>query len=132
DCLVSLHRSEGFGRFLAEAMWLGRPVIATAYSGNVDFMTSDVSCLVNYRLGPVAPHAYPFWQDPMWADPDLDEAAGCVTRLADDPGSGRRLGARASAHIRTHFSYRAVGLRYQEHLQSSDTASSGDASVFPL
>ena len=50
DVYVSLHRSEGFGLGMAEAMYLGRPVIATAYSGNMDFTTETNSCLVGYRL----------------------------------------------------------------------------------
>jgi glycosyltransferase involved in cell wall biosynthesis len=117
DCLVSLHRSEGFGRFLAEAMLLGRPVIGTAYSGNMEFMNPDVSCLVGFRLVPVAPGAYPFWEGQVWAEPDLNEAIVWMTRLVDDPAWGRRLGQRGSAHIRSHFSYRAVGLQYLERLR---------------
>jgi len=117
DCFISLHRSEGFGRFLAEAMLLGRPVIGTAYSGNMAFMNPDVSCLVDFRLIPVAPGAYPFWEDQVWAEPDLEEAVAWMIRLIDDPGWGRRLGQRGSTHIRSHFSYRAVGLQYLERLR---------------
>ena len=50
DCYVSLHRAEGFGYTLAEAMWLGKPVIATGYSGNLDYMNPDNSYLVDHRL----------------------------------------------------------------------------------
>jgi glycosyltransferase involved in cell wall biosynthesis len=117
DCFISLHRSEGFGRFLAEAMLLGRPVIGTAYSGNMAFMTPEVSCLVDFKLIPVAPGAYPFWEDQVWAEPDLTAAIAWMIRLVDDPAWGRRLGQRASAHIRSHFSYRAVGLQYLERLR---------------
>jgi glycosyltransferase involved in cell wall biosynthesis len=59
DCYVSLHRSEGFGRGPAEAMLQGKPVIATKYSGNTDFMNADTSFLVDYRLVPVAEGEYP-------------------------------------------------------------------------
>jgi len=117
DCFISLHRSEGFGRFLAEAMLLGRPVIGTAYSGNMAFMNSEVSCLVDYRLIPVAPNAYPCWEDQVWAEPDLEGAIAWMIRLVDDPGWGRRLGQRGSTHIRSNFSYRAVGLQYLERLR---------------
>ena len=55
DCYVSLHRAEGFGLGPAEAMWLGKPVIATGYSGNLDFMTPTNSLLVDYRLVRSAP-----------------------------------------------------------------------------
>jgi glycosyltransferase involved in cell wall biosynthesis len=52
----------------------------------------------------------------MWADPNVDEAAGWMTRLVDRPGWGRRLGERASRHIRSRFSYRAIGLQYVDRL----------------
>jgi glycosyltransferase involved in cell wall biosynthesis len=118
DCIVSLHRSEGFGRCLAEAMWLGKPVIATGYSGNMVFMNSDVACLVNFRLVPVGEGEYPFWEDQVWADPDANEAGVWMTRLVDHPALGRALGDQASRHIRQHFSHRAVGLRYLDRLKS--------------
>jgi glycosyltransferase involved in cell wall biosynthesis len=118
DCFVSLHRSEGFGRFLTEAMLLGRPVIGTAYSGNMDFMTPDVSCLVDFRLTPVGASEYPFWEDQVWAEPSVDSAIRWMLRLVDEPAWGRQLGARASRHIRSHFSYRAIGLRYLERLRA--------------
>lgn len=117
DCFVSLHRSEGFGRFLAEAMLLGRPVIGTAYSGNMEFMTPEVSCPVDFKLTPVRRDAYPFWEDQVWAEPDVDGAIAWMIRLVDDPAWGRRLGQRASTHIRSNFSYRAVGLQYLERLR---------------
>jgi glycosyltransferase involved in cell wall biosynthesis len=117
DCFVSLHRSEGFGRFLAEAMFLGRPVIATAYSGNMEFMTPDVACLVGFRLVPVGEGEYPFWTGQAWAEPNLDEAVAWMVRLVDDPAWGRRLGEQASRRIRSDFSYRAVGLRYMDRLR---------------
>ncbi|HTH00809.1 MAG TPA: glycosyltransferase family 4 protein [Vicinamibacterales bacterium] len=116
DCFVSLHRSEGFGRFLAEAMYLGKPVIATAWSGNLEFMNPDVACLVGYRLIPVRDGEYPFWNDQMWADPNVDEAGEWMVRLVDQPGWGRRLGEGASRHIRSRFSYRAIGLQYVHRL----------------
>ena len=117
DCFISLHRSEGFGRFLAEAMLLGRPVIGTAYSGNMAFMSPEVSCLVDFRLVPVAPGAYPHWEDQVWAEPDLEGAITWMIRLVDDPAWGRHLGHRGSTYIRSNFSYRAVGLQYLERLR---------------
>jgi len=118
DCFVSLHRSEGFGRFLAEAMFLGKPVVATGYSGNREFMNPDISCLVGFRLVPVAPGAYPFGEGQVWAEPDVGDAVSWMVRLVDNPAWGRQLGERASRHIRTHFSYRAAGLRYVEGLRT--------------
>lgn len=76
DCYLSLHRAEGFGRGIAEALLLGLEVIATGYSGNLDFCNmSSRSHLVNYKLIPVNKDQYPYWQGNRWADPDLNHAA---------------------------------------------------------
>lgn len=91
DAVISLHRSEGFGLVLAEALSLGKPVIATGWSGNLDFMTASLAeGLVRSRLVPT--------QDPTgryggarWADPDLDHAAELIRKLVDDPDFYRRL-----------------------------------------
>jgi len=86
DALVSLHRSEGLGLHLAEAMWLGTPVIATGYSGNLDLMDETSAGLVRYALIPVryGDDAYP--ASATWADPDLDHAAELMHRLVVDEG----------------------------------------------
>jgi glycosyltransferase involved in cell wall biosynthesis len=118
DCFLSLHRSEGLGRGLAEAMFLGKPVIATAYSGNMDFMTRDNSLLVDYQLIPVGPGAYPQWQGQVWADADVEQATGYMIQLVEDPGYGRLIGTRASRHLRQRFSYRAAGLHYRARLET--------------
>lgn len=75
DCFVSLHRAEGFGIGMAEAMQLGLHVICTGYSGNIDFCQSPWADLVNYRLIPVEVGQYPYAQGQVWADPDVDHAA---------------------------------------------------------
>ena len=79
DILISLHRSEGFGLPLAEAMAAGVAVIATDWSGNTDFMTADNSWLVAAGLTPVSDPEGPYGglegdPDQVWADPDLDDA----------------------------------------------------------
>ena len=116
DCFVSLHRSEGYGRGIAEAMFLGKPVIATDYSGNVDFMSPDTSLPVRYTLIPVAERAYPYWEGQVWADPDVEQASDYMVKLTDDPQHGRDIGKRASSHIQTRFGYRVTGLRYRKRL----------------
>jgi glycosyltransferase involved in cell wall biosynthesis len=118
DAFVSLHRSEGFGLGLGEAMFFGKPVVATGYSGNMDFMTPETACLVDHSLVPVPEGQYPHAKGQLWAEPDIEEAARHMIRLLDEPEAGRELGARASAHVRTHFSLRAAGLRYASRLEA--------------
>lgn len=119
DAFISLHRAEGYGLGLAEAMCLGKPVLGTAYSGNLDFMTADVSRLVDHTLIPVPPDAYPHWEGQVWAEPNIDHAASLMVELYDDPDSGRELGRRARAHMQAHFSYRAIGLRYARRIEAA-------------
>jgi glycosyltransferase involved in cell wall biosynthesis len=118
DAFVSLHRSEGFGRGPAEAMILGRVAVATNYSGNLDFMTPETSLLVDQTLIPVAPGAYLFGEGQVWADPSVDHAVSLILGLLDNPVQAQALGERARRHIRTHFSARAVGLRYVARLEA--------------
>jgi glycosyltransferase involved in cell wall biosynthesis/SAM-dependent methyltransferase len=84
DCYVSLHRSEGFGLTMAEAMGRGKPVIATAYSGNVDFMTEENAYLVPYELAEIPEGCWPYPAGSQWADPDLDAAAAAMRRVVQD------------------------------------------------
>ena len=118
DVFVSLHRSEGFGRGIAEAMFLGKPAIATGYSGNMDFMTPETSLAVDYQLVPVPPGAYPHGEGQVWADPSPEHAARLIEQLLDDPAGARAMGERAKRHLRTHFSNRATGLRHLDRLQA--------------
>jgi glycosyltransferase involved in cell wall biosynthesis len=95
DIVLSLHRSEGFGLVPAEAMLLGRPVIATNWSGNTDFMTTRTAALVGYRLVPARdPRGVFEAPGAVWAEPDLAEAVAQLVRLADDTQARRDLGAR--------------------------------------
>ncbi len=117
DAFVSLHRSEGFGLSIAEAMYLGKPVIVTNYSGNTDFTTKENSCLVSYRLIPVNPGEYVLPEGQVWADPDLDEAAAYMQRLFSDREYGRQIGAAAASYMRRYHSHEAIGRRYAKRLQ---------------
>ncbi len=117
DAFVSLHRSEGFGIGMAEAMFLGKPAIGTGWSGNMNFMAAANSFPIGYRLVAVPEGAYPHWENQEWAEPDVDEATAVMLRLVDDPVAGRELGKRASREMRTRFSYRASGLRYAKRLE---------------
>jgi glycosyltransferase involved in cell wall biosynthesis len=118
DIILSLHRSEGFGLVAAEAMLLGRPVIATAWSGNMDFMDETSAALVGYRLIPARDPRGVFEADGAeWADPVLGDAVAQLRRLADDAQERRALGARGRAMAQARLgaeplaaALRAIGL----------------------
>ncbi|MFT8367861.1 MAG: glycosyltransferase [Acetobacter papayae] len=84
DAVISLHRAEGFGRLMAEAMGLGIPVIATAYSGNMDFMTEENSWLVGGDMVPVFAGDYAFYSGQRWMEPDIAIAARALRECADN------------------------------------------------
>ncbi len=109
DAVVSLHRAEGFGFTPAEAMACAKPVIATAYSGNLDYMTDDNSLLVPAGLVPIGAHGGPYPPDGEWAEPDLDIAARHMRRIVAEPEFGRRLGERAARDLAARFSTDAAG-----------------------
>lgn len=87
DCVISLHRSEGFGLLLAEAMLLGKPVIATDYSATTELISPQTGFPVGYRLVPVGAGQYPFEDNQVWADPDIVHAAWHMARIFCEPDS---------------------------------------------
>ncbi len=99
DAYVSLHRAEGFGYTMAEAMLAGRPVIATGYSGNLEFMDEANSYLVGYEPVPVPDGCEPYPAGATWADADVEQAAGLMLRLVEDPAGAREVGRRARHDI---------------------------------
>ncbi|MDL2290669.1 glycosyltransferase [Desulfovibrio sp. OttesenSCG-928-F20] len=109
DALVSLHRSEGFGRTMAEALLLEKGVIASAYSGNLDFTTPDTAYLVEGRIIPVPDDAYPFSRGQVWFDPDLDHAAHMMRICAQDSAQMRMKNRAGKRLIEERFSPAAVG-----------------------
>jgi len=117
DCFLSLHRSEGFGRGPAEAMFFGKPVIATGWSGNMEYMLPDNSFPVRYRLIPVGADEYPFPQGQVWAEPDVDHATELLIQVIDDPSFARLVGERAQAHMRANYSDLVLGARYRARFE---------------
>ncbi len=103
DVLLSLHRSEGYGLVLAEAMKLRLCVVATGWSGNMDFMDAGNSVPIPFHRVPVkdpqkqyvAPHQ-------VWADADVAAAAAALRRLEADPVARRIMGDRAFADLTLH------------------------------
>ena len=99
DCYVSLHRSEGLGLTMAEAMALGKPVIATGYSGNLHFMTPENSYLVGYSRSRVPAGCDPYPTTTEWAEPDEKEAAALMREVSERRDAARERGARARRDI---------------------------------
>ena len=120
DCYVSLHRAEGFGLGMAECMYLGKPVIATRYSGNMDFMDGENSLLVDYRMTPLHEGDYMDWQGQQWAEPDVTHAAHLMRQVFDDRDFARRIGANAAASIRRTHSPAVCGSAMIERLHTID------------
>jgi glycosyltransferase involved in cell wall biosynthesis len=115
DTYVSLHRSEGYGLNLADAMAHGTPVIATGYSGNLDFMDAGTAELVGHDLVAVGPDSQPYDADAVWADPHLDEASEAMRRLLADPVRSRALADRAR-EAAARFSVARVGREVRDLL----------------
>jgi hypothetical protein len=117
DCYVSLHRAEGFGLTLAEAMAIGKPTIATRYSGNVDFMDDANSYLVDYEIGRVGPECEIYPPEGEWAEPSVEHAAELMRRVYEDRDEAARRGARAAADIERRLSRAATGAAMRSRLQ---------------
>jgi glycosyltransferase involved in cell wall biosynthesis len=129
DAFVSLHRSEGFGRGMSEAMCLGKTVIATGYSGNMDFCDQQTALLVPFELVDVLVDAYPHAEGQVWAEPDVAAAVDLMERLIDDPALSTDLGARAALRLRTGFSLRVAGARFRRRISEISQAINGAAAV---
>lgn len=117
DCYVSLHRCEGFGLTMAEAMYFGKPCIATGYSGNSDYMTPANSYLVGYRLVELTRDWGPYEAGDHWAEPDVDHAALLMQEVFAHPAAAARRGQIAAADIRRDYGAAAVGGKMQQRLQ---------------
>lgn len=110
DCYISLHRSEGFGLTLAEAMLLGKPVIATGYSSNTDFMTMSNSFLVKYQLTEIDRDYGPYKKGCVWAEPDLEHAAELMRYVYQNPESALKIGSQARRDIAELHPQRVGGI----------------------
>jgi glycosyltransferase involved in cell wall biosynthesis len=109
DIFVSLHRSEGFGLPIAEAMAQGKAVIATAWSGNMDFMSEHTAACVSYELVTLERAHGPYPAGARWAEPDHDDAVEWMRRLRDDEALRAKLGAAAARSIAESSSAHVVG-----------------------
>lgn len=122
DAYVSLHRSEGYGLTMLEAMLLGKPVVATGYSGNLDFMTPETGLLVDYELVKLERAFGPYEVGTQWAEPSVQHAAECMRQVHAKPDWSRAMGQRAKADLETRLSYKAAGQRMAERLAAINKA----------
>jgi glycosyltransferase involved in cell wall biosynthesis len=116
DCLLSLHRAEGFGFGPAEMMFLGKPVIATGWSGNMEFMSHLNSFPVNYELKPLNKPLGAYAAGLDWAEPDIEHAVSCLLQVVENNALALEVGKRAQHTMRTNFSPEAIGRQYRDRL----------------
>jgi glycosyltransferase involved in cell wall biosynthesis len=116
DCYISLHRSEGLGLGMAEAMSLGKPTIGTAYSGNLAFMNERNSLLVDYKMIPIKPGEYIDADGQSWADADIEDAAKKMRFLYENRAEAKRIGLLAKKSLGSDFSLATVGVRIRNAL----------------
>jgi hypothetical protein len=109
DAFISLHRSEGFGLWIAECMARAKPCIVTNYSGNVDFTNATNSLPVGYSMVPVRRGEYPFGEGQWWAEPALDEAVSALRAVVESTSLRAEVGTAARQHVIRHLSYPLIG-----------------------
>jgi glycosyltransferase involved in cell wall biosynthesis len=117
DCYVSLHRSEGWGFGMIEAMNLNVPVVCTGYSGNMEFCTDETAWLVDYSKVDVGPDDYPMAQKgQQWAEPDLQDAVRQLQCVYQDATDRLKRTQAAYAHVKANFSVEAVAKKFGARL----------------
>jgi glycosyltransferase involved in cell wall biosynthesis len=116
DAYVSLHRAEGTGLTLSDAMAHGKPVIATGWSGNTDFMNVSNSYPVDYRLVRLQRDVGPYLAGEIWADPSVEHAAELMRHVFEHPKEVSARSKRARADIEAHFSEASVARVAEERL----------------
>ncbi|MGO4345191.1 glycosyltransferase [Paenibacillus sp. MCAF9] len=117
DSFISLHRSEGFGLGLAEAMFLRKPVIGTNWSSNTDFMNDSNSCPVKYELVKLGSTFGPYEAYQYWAEPDVDHASYYMKKLVNEPDYRDEIAKEGEHTIKTDFSPEQVGQLMTKRLE---------------
>jgi len=118
DVYISLHKSEGWGFGMIEAMNLGVPVVCTAYSGSMDFCTPETTWLVDYEEMLLRQEDYIFVRrGSKWAEPSVESAAKQLRAAYDDPAERAARAKAAQDHIRSSFSTEAIAERYGRRLR---------------
>lgn len=122
DCYVSLHRAEGFGLPIAEAMYLGKPVIATNWSGNVDFMNEENSLPVQFDLTTLTSDIGPYQKGQVWAEPNLENAACHMVKITADQVLYEKIAKQAAQTIRNELSPTSTSRLISSRIESIRTS----------
>lgn len=117
DVFVSLHRAEGFGLVMAEAMLLGTICVATNWSSNTEFMNSDVACMVDFKMAELQEDDGPYKKESRWADADTGEAALYMKRLVDDAEYRKMLIDKAKKHVKEQLGETNITTLLKEYLK---------------
>nr|WP_154984693.1 glycosyltransferase [Paenibacillus xylanexedens] len=117
DSYISLHRSEGFGLGLAEAMYLGKPAVGTGWSSNLDFMNHDNSCIVRHTLVNLKKDFGPYKAYQYWAEPDIEHASYYLRKLYEDRNYYEQISANGEAYIKRYYSPLTIGSLIQKRLE---------------
>jgi len=118
DCYVSLHRSEGYGLTIAEAMYAKKPVIATSYGGNTDFMNVNNSFPVKYKIEKLDRDHGVYKKGSVWADPDLDHASSLMRYVFENPEDAKKMGINACTNVKNQLNYLKTGNEILERIKN--------------
>ena len=111
------HRSRVLQMGYGYEDWMGKPVIATAYSGNMDFTHHDTAFLVGYQLRRVGRGADPYHEDALWAEPSLTSAVDQMKAVFERPDLRSRIAGAGQSYVRRHLSPQAVGQQMRRRLE---------------
>lgn len=117
DCYVSLHRAEGFGLTMSEAMFYGKPVIATGYSSNIEFMNVGNSFLVDYEKVEISANYGPYKRGDIWANPSSEHCANLMQYVFNNYQQAKEVGARAAREVKSLLSPEAIGAKIKNRLE---------------
>lgn len=129
DCYVSLHRSEGLGLTLAEALFHGRPVIATGYSGSLELTDPQTSLLVDYKLVPIGPGSAPYPADGRWAEPNVEQATRLMRDVFERPAWAASMARQAARDLRERYSPEVCGAAMRDRLAAIEAVRSREAAL---
>ncbi len=121
DCYISLHRAEGFGLTMAEAMYYGKPVIATGYSANMEFMNYNNSFPVRYQLVKTSEDYGAYPKGSIWSEPEIDHAVSLMKYVFDNQEESRKVGERATEDIKSLLSPHVIGKKIKNRLEWINT-----------